>query len=366
MSLKNILRILVLTLIVTSCTGSNTPVIKQAPTNLSVNAQIVGFSDSTPNGDGSGSVNFAISAKNATSFMVQTDGKTFVINDKNGGTVNNTYTSQPGQVATYTVMVAAYNDNVHKDTTFQVSVYYKEQYTLKWSDEFDGNTLNTDNWVVETGIHVNNELQAYTNTGNYSVANGVLTINCQKINDSGTYGSYTSARLKTQGKKSFKYGKLEARLKLPKGKGTWPAFWMLGESIGAGTNWPACGEIDIMEYVGADPLMIQGSLHSQSQYGANSRNGRFQLPSNNDEAQWHVYGMTWNASKISFYIDDSTNPYYTCTAPAVKTADNWPFDNNYFILLNLAFGGDWGGYKGIDTTLTNMSYQIDWVRYYAQ
>jgi hypothetical protein len=159
MSLKNILRILVLTLLITSCAGSNTQDIKQAPTNLSVNAQITGLSDSTLNGDGSGTVNFVISAKNATSYLVQTDSKTFVISDKNGGTVNYTYTSQPGQIATYTVMVEAYNGNIHKDTTFQVSVYYKEQYTLKWSDEFDGTSLSASNWNVETNIHVNNELE---------------------------------------------------------------------------------------------------------------------------------------------------------------------------------------------------------------
>jgi hypothetical protein len=195
MSLKNILHIFALTLIVTSCTGSNTPDLKQVPGNLSVNVKITGSSNSTPNGDGSGTVNFAISAKNATSYMVQTDGKTFVIDNKEGGTINYTYTSQPGQVATYTVLVAAYNGNVHKDSTFQVSVYYKEQYTLKWSDEFDGTSLNTNNWAVETNIHVNNELQTYTNSGNYSIANGVLTINCKKINDDGVYGSYTALNM---------------------------------------------------------------------------------------------------------------------------------------------------------------------------
>jgi beta-glucanase (GH16 family) len=366
MSLNNILHIIALTLVVNSCTGSNTQDIKQAPTNLLVNVQITGSSNSTPNGDGSGTVNFTVSAKNATSYMVQTDGKTFVINNKEGGTVNYTYTSQPEQTGNYTVLVATYNDNVHKDTTFQVSVYYKQQYTLKWSDEFEGTSLNTNNWGVETNIHVNNELQTYTNSGNYSIADGVLTITCKKVNNDGVYGSYTSARLNTFGKKSFKYGRLEARLKLPKGKGTWPAFWMLGESIGSGTVWPKCGEIDMMEYVGVDPLWVQGSLHSQSYYGGNSKNGRYQLFSTNNETEWHIYGIIWDANKISFYVDDYSKPYYTYPAPATKTADNWPYDNNFFVILNLAFGGDWGGYAGIDKTLENMIYQIDWVRYYAQ
>ena len=200
MSLKNILRIFVPIQILIACTASNTPDIKLAPTNLLVNVQIAGLSNSAPNGDGSGTVNFAISAKNATSYMVQTDGKTFVIDNKDGGTVNYTYASQPGQISTYTVLVAAYNGNVHKDTTFQVPVYYEEKYTLKWSDEFDGTTINTNNWAVETNIHVNNELQTYTNSGNYSIANGVLTITCNKVNNDGVYGSYTSARLNTSGK----------------------------------------------------------------------------------------------------------------------------------------------------------------------
>ena len=366
MSLKNILRIFVLTQIVIACTSGNAPDRIQAPTGLLVNVQLVGMSSSTPNGDGSGSVNFVVSAKNATSYMVQTDGKTFVIDDKNGGTVNYKYTSRPEQIATYTVLVAAYNGNVHKDTTFQVSVSYKEQYTLKWSEEFNETSLNTNNWAVETNIHVNNELQTYTGSGNYSIADGVLTITCKKVNNEGVSGSYTSARLNTSGKQSFKYGRLEARLKLPKGKGTWPAFWMLGESIGSGTAWPRCGEIDIMEYVGVDPLWVQGSLHSQNYYGGNSKNGRYQLSSTNNEAEWHVYGILWDANKISFYVDDYTKPYYTCFAPSTKTADNWPYDNNFFVILNFAFGGDWGGYAGIDKTLDNMTYQIDWIRYYAQ
>lgn len=365
MSIKNILGIHVVALILFSCSG-NSPEIKQIPSGLSIDVQIAGSTNSTPNGDGSGSVSFVVSAKNATSYMLQTDGKTFVIDNKDGGTINYSYTSQPGQVTTYNVLVAAYNNNVHKDTTFKVSVYYKQQYSLKWSDEFDGNSLNTNNWAVETNIHVNNELQTYTSSGNYSIEDGILTITCKKVNNNGVYGSYTSARLNTFGKKSFKYGRMEARLKLPKGKGTWPAFWMLGDNINSGTNWPKCGEIDIMEYVGVDPFWVQGSLHSQNYSGGNSKNGRYQLPTTNDEAQWHVYGLLWDANKISFYVDDYTKPFYTYPAPTTKTADNWPYDNNFFVILNFAFGGDWGGYAGIDKTLDNMTYQIDWVRYYAQ
>lgn len=233
-----------------------------------------------------------------------------------------------------------------------------------WVEEFDSNSLNSSIWTVETGVHVNNELQVYSSAGNYNISNGVLTIICKKVNDNGAYGSYTSARLKTEGKKMFKYGRLEARLQLPKGKGTWPAFWMLGENINT-VSWPKCGEIDIMENVGCNPLWIHGTLHSQNNYGTNGRGGKTQLSTVSDEAEWHVYGVNWDSQKISFYIDDYTKPYATIYAPTQKPSDNWPFDSNFFIILNLAFGGDWGGYQGIDKTLDNMEYKIDWVRYYG-
>lgn len=242
---------------------------------------------------------------------------------------------------------------------------YASKLKLAWSDDFLGTDINTSSWTVETGIHVNNELQTYTQNGNYAVSNGILSITCKKINDAGTYGSYTSARIKTQSKKSFLYGRVEARLRLPKGLGTWPAFWMLGESIGTGTGWPKCGEVDIMEYVGYDPLWVQGSLHSQDFSGGNSKNGRLQLSSQNDESEWHTYGVIWQPDKISFYVDSYTTPYYTYNAPAVKTENNWPYDKPFFIILNLAFGGDWGGAKGIDKTLDNMKFDVDWVKYYS-
>lgn len=272
---------------------------------------------------------------------------------------------------TYRVVLTAssggYNFTAEKSINIQTSdPDYAAKIPLVWSEDFDGTALNTLDWRVETNIHVNNELQTYTPSGNYSIANGMLTITCNKVNDDGAFGSYTSARLNTQGKRSFTYGRIEARLRLPKGKGTWPAFWMLGESIGAGTGWPKCGEMDIMEYVGYDPTWVQGSLHSAEFSGGSAKNGRFQLPVNNDEAEWHVYGVVWQPDKISFYVDDYTKPYYTYNAPSVKTEYNWPYDKPFFVLLNLAFGGDWGGAKGIDKSLVSMKYDIDWVRYYGE
>jgi len=266
---------------------------------------------------------------------------------------------------TYDITLKLWIGNTPNIINKKITIDQDENITPSWIEEFNESTLNKAFWTVETDIHVNNELQQYTASGNYELKNGVLTIICKKVNSAGIYGSYTSARLKTESKKLFKYGRLEARLKLPKGKGTWPAFWLLGERIGQGTNWPKCGEIDIMEYVGVDPLWVQASLHSQSQFGGNSRNGRLQFASNNDEAQWHIYGMNWTTSKLEFYVDDASKPYYTCNAPSVKTADNWPFDANYFLILNLAFGGDWGGYNGVDASIDTMKFEVDWVKYYA-
>jgi beta-glucanase (GH16 family) len=355
-----------LILIMSACANSNdTPENTTMPGNLTVDVGFVGQSDSLPHGDGSGSVNFTVHADNATYYKIETDCQTMNIDNAEGGTVNYVYSSVPDKITSYNITVTALDDNFNSiDTTFQIDVYY--QLKLIWYDDFEGNSLNPDYWSVETDIHVNNELQVYSESGNYDINDGVLTITCKKVNNNQEYGSYTSARLNTYGKVSFHYGRIEARLKLPKGTGTWPAFWMLGNSIGTGTNWPACGEIDIMEYVGYTPYWVQSSMHSQSNYGSTTRNGRYQLSSANDEGEWHTYGLVWSAKKLAYYVDDYTDPFYTCYAPNEKTDDDWPFDNQYFIILNLAFGGDWGGAGGIDTTLNNMKYQVDWVKYYGE
>lgn len=360
-----LISVVLLSLLIFSCKNNAQDSADDTPTNLKITTQITGQTDTTQYGDGSGKVTFNISASNATSYLIQTDGQSLVIDTKEGGSLDYTYKSYKGK-HTYSVYVAAYNGNIYKDTTFQVTVNYEIKYKLEWSDEFDGTALNMNNWSVETGTHVNNELQVYTETGNYDIKDGVLTITCKKVDDNAVYGSYTSARINTYGKQSFKYGRIEARLKLPKGKGTWPAFWMLGNNIGTGTSWPTCGEIDIMEYVGVDPYWVQSSLHCQTDYGSTTRNGRYQLASNNDEGEWHVYGMIWTEDYLSFYVDDYEKPFYTCQAPTDRSEATWPYDNQFFIILNFAFGGNWGGYDGVDTSLDNMTYQVDWVRYYVQ
>jgi beta-glucanase (GH16 family) len=231
---------------------------------------------------------------------------------------------------------------------------------LLWSDEFDGNSLNSSNWMPESNIRFNNELQEYKASGNYLVSGGVLTITAKKVNDNNQFGSYTSARIISKNKKEYKYGRMEIRAKLPKGRGTWPAIWMLGSNIDV-TPWPNCGEIDIMEYVGYNPGWVKGSVHCAAHYGGNSIGGDYSVA---NEEEYHVYGINWTADKIEYYVDDKTKPYFTYSPDPITIAD-WPFNQPFFLILNIAIGGDWGGAQGVENTIFPVSMTIDYVRVYA-
>jgi len=233
-------------------------------------------------------------------------------------------------------------------------------HKLIWSDEFDGTSLNTSNWENEINIDVNNEWQTYTNGNNLTIKDGILTITAKKTGTGQKKGDYTSGRVNSNGLRTFLYGRMEIRAKLPAGRGTWPATWMLGTNIGT-VGWPACGELDIMEHVGYNPLWIKGSIHTPSSYGNTVNNADYYLT--NCESAFHVYGMTWTPSKIEYYVDDPDHPYYTYS-PAAKTASNWPFNKPCFFILNLAIGGDWGGSQGVDDSIFPVSMQVDYVRVY--
>jgi len=231
---------------------------------------------------------------------------------------------------------------------------------LVWSDEFDvDGTPNPANWDYDQGTGTNgwgnNEAQYYTNsTNNVSVSGGMLHITAKKENFSGS--AYTSARIKTQGLFSFKYGKIEVRAKLPEGGGTWPAIWMLGSNFST-VGWPASGEIDIMEHIGNDLGTIHGSIHTPSSSGNTVNTGTKFV--SDATTTFHVYTVNWTSEKIEFLIDDVV--YYTYN-PSVKNSDTWPFDANQFIILNVAMGGNFGG--TIDPTFTSASMDIDYVRVY--
>ncbi|WP_372754497.1 family 16 glycosylhydrolase [Labilibaculum sp.] len=238
-------------------------------------------------------------------------------------------------------------------------------YQLVWSDEFNELGLpDSTKWMYDTEGNAtgwgNNELQHYThaNKENAWVENGFLGITALKEQLEGK--EYTSARLNS--KVSWLYGKVEVKAKLPDGRGTWPAIWMLGANIDT-VGWPACGEIDIMEHVGYDAHNLHGSLHTPSSYGSTINTSSLMVE--NCAEEFNVYGMIWTEDSISFYVNDEGNPFYTY-APAVKTDDNWPFYKPQFFILNLAVGGDWGGVEGIDEDCFPQSMQIDYVRIYQK
>ncbi|WP_261376360.1 glycoside hydrolase family 16 protein [Gillisia sp. Hel_I_86] len=311
-----------------------------------------GKDSSNPNGDGSGKLILNFSAENANSYK---------INFGNGETVQTsnqtyTYTYTGSGTTTYEVYVSAYNAEKFISQTNSILVYVAPG--LIWADEFneDGGPKNS-NWAYDTGAGGwgNNEAEYYTTrTDNVIVENGFLKIIAKKEDYEGA--NYTSARLKTQGKFDFKYGKVEVRAKLPSGGGTWPAIWMLGSNITT-VGWPACGEIDIMEHVGNNVGRVSSAIHTPSSFGNTQNVGATNVSSVTSE--FHVYGVEWTAQKIAFSIDG--NVFYTYS-PSVKNAQTWPFDKEQFIILNVAMGGNLGG--DIDPEFTEGIMEIDYVRVY--
>jgi beta-glucanase (GH16 family) len=241
---------------------------------------------------------------------------------------------------------------------------YAENLTLKWSDEFDGNVVNTSYWTYQVGANGwgNNELQYYTEGENSDVLNGKLIITARKVNDNYEPGSYTSTRMITKSKQEFQYGRMEVRAKLPSGTGIWPAIWMLGSNY-ASVGWPACGEIDIMEYVGYLPNTVHATIHTIDGHGGNGNGNSYELLT--CEEEFHNYGIIWTEHKIAFYVDETDNIIHTY-APAVKTPENWPFDQAAYFILNIAVGGDWGGAQGIDNSIFPQTMEIDYVRVYQE
>lgn len=239
----------------------------------------------------------------------------------------------------------------------------KDNWKLVWADEFDYTGLpDSTKWDYNVGGKGwgNRELQYYTyaDTNNAVVRNGVLNITALKqIKDS---NQYTSARLVTKGKQSFQYGKIEVRAKLPSGRGVWPAIWMLGDNIDS-VNWPACGEIDIMEHVGFKKDSIFGSIHTKTFnhiLGTQVTKGIFV---NDPYDTFHIYSIEWTPEKIDFFLD---NKQYLEFVNMHKTTDEWPFGQPFFIILNLAIGGNWGGQHGVDNLIFPTTMQIDYVRVY--
>lgn len=233
-------------------------------------------------------------------------------------------------------------------------------YKLAWADEFDGSELNPANWVYETGTGSggwgNNELQYYRED-NLSMVNGHLVITAKDQKFAGS--NFTSSRIKTQGKKAFKFGRIDIRAALPEGQGVWPALWMLGTNI-TSVNWPACGEIDIMELTGDQPNRVLGTVH----YGANLNERQFRTASKflqggkNFQDEFHVFTIIWEEDLIEFYVDDEK--YYTVT-PATTGNQPYPFNKTFFFIMNVAVGGNLPGNPDA-TTPFPQSMIVDYIR----
>lgn len=299
------------------------------------------------NTDTSGNVSFTATAKNAVSYeydfgngaklATQTGALIYKYPESGTYTVKVTASSSTGQTISKTIQVS-------------VTVVLK----LVWSDEFDvDGPPAASKWGYDLGAGGwgNAELQYYTNrTDNAIVSNGILKITAKAESFSGS--PYTSARLLSKDKFAFKYGKIEARAKIPEGVGTWPAIWMLGNNIST-VGWPACGEIDIMEHVGRQLNKIYGTLHYPGNSGANGRGSTVTVSTATTE--FHRYSVEWNATSIEIAVDDvvffsfSNNP-------------GLPFNQDFFIILNIALGGNFGG--PIDPAFASETMEIDYVRVY--
>jgi beta-glucanase (GH16 family) len=239
------------------------------------------------------------------------------------------------------------------------------ELTLVWQDEFNGNSLDGTKWTPEIGDGCpnlcgwgNNELQYYRSE-NATVEGGNLVITAREESIGGR--SYTSARIKTQGKFSQAYGRFEARIKLPTGKGFWPAFWMLGSDINS-VGWPQCGEIDIMEYRGDLTSRVSGALHGPGYSGGNPLGGAYTTTGTPFDQEFHVFAVEWNTTSITWYVDGLS--FMTQSTTDLPGSAPWVFNDDFFIILNVAVGGNYPGDPD-GTTVFPQTMEVDYVRVYA-
>lgn len=245
------------------------------------------------------------------------------------------------------------------DETAAAQRYTAADWRLIWSDEFDRpGAPDPAKWGYEHGRIRNGEAQFYTRDRreNARVEGGHLVISARREPWEGA--AITSASVISQGKFSFQYGKLEIRAQIPTGRGAWPALWLLGDNWQQ-AGWPRCGEIDLMENVGYDPDRVHFTVHTQAfNHTKNTGVGRA-ITLTRPYADFHVYGLIWTAERIEFFCDGRKVHEFRNDGAGV---DHWPFDQRFFLLMNLAIGGAWGGQKGIDEAIFPLEYRIDYVR----
>ena len=239
-----------------------------------------------------------------------------------------------------------------------------EGYSLVWQDEFDkGSELNPDDWTheVKGSGWVNHELQNYVNHKTpegqlvTEVRGGKLRITALKEN-----GKVYSGRVYAKVKQGWQYGYIEASIKLPKGKGTWPAFWMMPVNF---RSWPADGEIDIMEEVGYHPNYVSSSLHANAHVHSNGTQVTHEMFCQGAEDEFHTYAILWTANNITTYVDGKQQLSYDNRG---KGRDDWPYDDPFYVIFNLAWGGDWGGAQGVDESALPAVMEVDYIRVFQK
>lgn len=329
----------------------------------------------TVKGSGKFSKKVSFKSSNKKIATVSTKGK---ITAKKKGTATITVTSKANKKKTAKVKVTVTEDKKLKpeEKVGQYPSADKTGYKQVWADEFNAKKLNRDDWNVE--LHeagwVNNEQQEYVDSEkNIYLKDGTLVIKpIEKTAADGTK-SYTSGRISTQNKQDFKYGMFEARLKVPKGQGFWPAFWLLPTDESFYGQWPKCGEIDGLEVLGSETEKLQGTIH----YGASAEKhkqeyGTYTIPEGEKDFAdaYHVFDVEWQPGKITWYVDGikyfETSSWYTEVEGQGRKTYPAPFDQPFYVILNLAIGGDMGGNVDETTVFKNQQYSVDYVRVYQK
>ena len=254
-------------------------------------------------------------------------------------------------------------------TQLNYKVEAPEGYSLVWSDEFNVDGKPGADWVIEnqSAGWVNNELQTYTSKEvdgklTLEVKDGFLHINCFKGSD----GKIYSGRMNAKPNTGWTYGYVEARINLPSGKGTWPAFWMMPSNVDWSTNgWPRCGEIDIMEEVGVDKNRVSSSLHTQNYNHTKNTQKTHEMYLDGAEGEFHIYALEWTEDAITTYVDGKVQLSVTKAAMG-SDHDSWPFHYAFYPILNLAWGGDWGGYAGVNENALPVTMLVDYVRIFQK
>ena len=242
-------------------------------------------------------------------------------------------------------------------------------WKLTWSDEFNGSAIDSTKWSFDLGGNGwgNHELETYTSRNvNARVEAGSLVITARKETFTGAdkiTRNYTSARLLTKNKFTQAYGRFEARIRIPYGQGLWPAFWLLGENIDT-VHWPNCGEIDIMENIGKEPSIVHGTFHGPGYSGGNGIGASYTLAGDRKFADdFHTFALEWEPNIMRFYVDGGL--YQTRTPSDLPAGSSWVFDHSFFMIVNVAVGGDWPGNPDV-TTVFPQQMLVDYVRVYRR